>query len=119
MNSSVGPELPGCEAGALFANRRGMYLIELLMPAGEGEKLRRMRDELTDRFGGVTVFSRSPAVGLWKESDSSPPERDDIIVFEVMTPNLERDWWRGYRETLETRFGEDLIVVRVGEVETL
>lgn len=97
-----------------------MFLVEILVPANGGEgELTRLRDELTERFGGVTIFSRSPAVGLWKETSSSTPERDEIIVFEVMTGDLKRDWWRGYRETLESRFGEDLIVMRATVIETL
>lgn len=97
-----------------------MYLVEILIPANGGEdELRRLRDELTERFGGVTIFSRSPAVGLWKERTSSRPERDDIIVLEVMTEELERDWWRGYRGTLESRLGEELIVIRSTVIELL
>jgi hypothetical protein len=77
-----------------------------------------IRDELTARFGGLTAYSRSPAQGLWQESEG-PPKRDDIIVYEVMTDTLDRQWWREYRRTLERRFAQDELVIRSQTVERL
>lgn len=52
-----------------------MYLIQLLVPLFDNNKQKfpveyfnAIRDELAERFGGVTAFFRSPAVGLWKEA---------------------------------------------------
>ncbi|HKN69260.1 MAG TPA: hypothetical protein VJW73_23435 [Gemmatimonadaceae bacterium] len=77
-----------------------------------------VRDELTERFGGLTAYSRAPAQGLWQEPHGEP-KRDDIIVYEVMTDTLDREWWRAYRRTLEQRFAQDELIVRSQEVDRL
>jgi hypothetical protein len=42
-------------------------------------------------FGGVTAFLRSPGVGLWKTDDDV--SRDEVVMFEVMSPDLDEQWW--------------------------
>src|SRR6202521_5019616 len=73
-----------------------MHLIQILLPiydnTGEpfGEQYySSVRQELTDRFGGLTAFTRAPAQGLWKNQGETTTH-DDIVVFEVMTPDV--DW---------------------------
>lgn len=39
-------------------------------------------------------------------------ERDQIVVAEVMTENLDQLWWRVYRHELECVFGQQEIVIR-------
>jgi hypothetical protein len=70
-----------------------MYLIQMLLPlyANDGRRFSqpefiRVRDELTESFGGLTTYVRSPAEGLWKESGSTMVY-DDIVIYEVMTKN--------------------------------
>jgi hypothetical protein len=53
-----------------------MYLIQLHLPLHDNDKrafpaqhFDTVRNTLTERFGGVTAFLRSPAVGLWKEGE--------------------------------------------------
>ena len=77
-----------------------------------------MRSELTERFGGLTAYSRAPAQGLWAE-DGEPPRRDDIVVYEVMAESLDRSWWRSFRSLLEERFAQDELVIRSQQVERL
>jgi len=102
-----------------------MYLIQILLPlydnAGEPFpqwEFNRVRTELTERFGGLTSYVRSPAVGLWKERDNATVH-DDIVIYEVMAYHLDRDWWRGYREELADRFRQEVLIVRVSEVQLL
>ena len=102
-----------------------MYLIELLLPTSDNTgqpfpraEFDRVRHELTARFGGVTAFLRSPAVGLWAD-DSGEVRRDDLAIFEVMAGSLDRDWWRRYREQLEQRFRQEEIVMRASSFERL
>jgi len=94
-----------------------MYLVQILLPlydnAGHafGEKLYGpIRRELTERFGGLTAFTRAPAQGLWK--DEGKTKRDDIVVLEVMAEKLDAEWWRGYRRALERDFRQDTVVIR-------
>ena len=102
-----------------------MYLIQLLLPLYDNDKrafarayFDQVRHELTDRFGGVTAFVRSPAVGVWKD-DEQDITRDDVIMFEVMTEHLNEGWWKSYRQKLENSFRQEEIVVRVLEVTKL
>ena len=77
-----------------------------------------VRDELTERYGGVTAFLRSPAHGTWKEG-SGTVDRDEVVMCEVMVEVLDRGWWSGYRGQLEQRFEQREVVVRAFEVERL
>lgn len=70
----------------------------------------RVREDLTKRFGGVTAFVRSPAVGLWK-TDDEKLNRDEVVMFEVMADRLEEDWWATYREQLQEQFHQDEVLV--------
>jgi len=101
------------------------YLIQLLLPVYDNSGSQfplahysAVRDERTDRFGGLTAYTRAPAQGLWQEP-AGTPRRDDIIVYEVMTANLDRAWWAEYRRTLERRFNQEELVVRSQEFERL
>jgi hypothetical protein len=78
-----------------------MYLIQLRLPlhdndnqAFPSEYFDVVRRTLTERFGGVTAFLRSPAVGLWKEGEEEL-KHDEVVMFEVITRELDRDWWTG------------------------
>jgi len=102
-----------------------MYLVQLLLPrydnAGHrfpNARLREVADELTDRYGGVTAYLRSPAEGSWRE-DSGAVDKDEVVMFEVMVDHLDRDWWSRYRGALERRFAQDELVVRATAMERL
>ena len=99
-----------------------MYLIQIFLPLydNEGETFARkvyddVRDELTMKFGGVTAFRSSPAEGVWQEGGEV--SRDLIIIFEVMSDELERAWWTRYRADLETRFRQERMIVRATSIE--
>ncbi|MBW3617951.1 MAG: hypothetical protein KY446_09410 [Proteobacteria bacterium] len=100
------------------------HLITLLLPLYDNagapfppELFARVRAELTERFGGLTAFSRAPAEGVWR--DGGRTSRDEVTVLEVMADHLDRDWWRFYRRELEQRFQQDAIVVRAQAFEPL
>ena len=102
-----------------------MYLVQILLPLydNEGHPFPRaafdeVSAELTSAFGGLTAYTRSPAHGLWRESDAET-RHDDIVVYEVMTDRLDPAWWRDYRGRLETRFAQDRIVVRAQDTQML
>ena len=101
-----------------------MHLVQLLLPlyAQDGGRLDAalfgaVRQELVDRFGGLTAYSRAPANGLW-ENDGSV-ERDDIVVYEVMSERLDRAWWARYRQELAARLRQKELVVRAQVIEVL
>lgn len=102
-----------------------MFLVQLLLPLYDngGAPLapalfRGVRDELTERFGGLTAYTRAPAQGVW-EPGPAGTRHDDIVIYEVMTDALDRAWWGAYRRALESRFRQDELVVRAQAIERL
>ena len=95
-----------------------MYLVQILLPVYDNEghafvasEYVQLRSELAERFGGVTAYTRAPARGVWRD-DTGENKRDDIVIFEVMTANLDRAWWTGFRDRLEKQFRQDSVIVR-------
>ena len=79
-----------------FATRRTARapLIQILLPLSDDEgrpfpaaNFHCLAQKLTEKFGGVTSFTRSPAEGRWKQDEST--NHDDIVVIEVMTDELD------------------------------
>jgi hypothetical protein len=102
-----------------------MFLIQILVPANDGpvtagqpNPFAQMREELKQKFGGLTVYSRAPAEGLWQE-DENHTVQDNIVLFEIMADTLDRAWWAAYRRILEVRFDQQEIVIRAQEIERL
>jgi hypothetical protein len=101
-----------------------MHLVELLLPLydNEGEpfgpeQFAPVRDELSNRFGGLTAFTRAPAEGVW--DDGGERHHDDVVFYEVMVDELDRDWWQRYRAQLEAAFRQDKVLIRAHRVELL
>jgi len=101
-----------------------MHLVQLLLPLKDPDgkpiprsRFRKVREELTDRFGGLTAYTRAPAEGLWDVGNEV--DYDDIVVYEVMVEDIDRAWWRDYRKELEVDFEQDELVVRAQEIERL
>lgn len=102
-----------------------MHLIQVLLPlydnqgkAFTAELFSSLRDELAQRFGGVTVYSRSPADGIWQD-EAEHAVHDEVILFEVMTAELDRAWWARFRREQERRFEQEEIVIRAQAITRL
>lgn len=102
-----------------------MHLVQILLPLYDNRKepfsrsqFDAVQRELAHNFGGVTAFVRSAAEGLWKE-DADTVKRDDVVMFEVITESLKRDWWSDYRKTLEQRFEQEEILIVAIVIEKL
>jgi hypothetical protein len=102
-----------------------MHLVQILLPLHDNaqasfprEEYSRVRKELTERFGGLTVYTRAPAEGTWKLNENHT-SNDEIVIFEVMAPQLDHEWWRKYRHELEQRFRQDVIVIRAQQTTLL
>jgi hypothetical protein len=103
-----------------------MHLVQILLPLYDAGGARQpqelfaaVRQELVDRFGGLTAYTRAPAKGLWVD-EGDDVERDDIVVYEVMAPDLDRQWWGGgYRQGLAERFRQKELIVRAQPLELL
>ena len=102
-----------------------MHLVQLLLPLHDNHKqsfptayFNKVREDLTNRFGGVTAFLRSPAVGLWKGSPDDI-NSDEVVMFEVLTEQLDEDWWADYRKQLQDRFRQEELLVWASSITRL
>jgi len=67
-----------------------MNLVQILLPLCDatGDRFARrafdrVAKDLSERFGGASLYARTPATGLWIENPGKTA-RDDIVVCEVM-----------------------------------
>jgi len=104
--------------------RRISFLIQILLPLTDNtgepfprELYQHIQSELTQRFKGLTAYSRAPAEGLWKPGEGT--RRDEIIVYEVMAPRFNARWWRQYRAQLQKSFRQESVVIRAQETRVL
>ncbi|EYB68213.1 hypothetical protein DEIPH_ctg025orf0051 [Deinococcus phoenicis] len=77
-----------------------MHLVQRLLPLSDhaGQPFdpghcARIRQPFTERFSGLTAYTRAPAAGLWQ--DERQTVRDDVVVYEVMVEELDRECWAG------------------------
>jgi hypothetical protein len=102
-----------------------MHLIQVLLPlydnndrAFERALYLDVETAFTKKFGGVTIYLRSPAEGAWR-GPSGANRRDQIVIFEVMTGRLDRPWWRKMRSELARTFRQEQLVIRTNPIEIL
>lgn len=100
-------------------------LIQIYLPLTEAdgkpfpEKFyQTIKEELTEKFGGLTIYSRSPATGLWKENEDKTVS-DEILIFEIMTFGLEEPFWTSYKKKLIKKFRQEEILIRCSTVTLL
>ena len=102
-----------------------MHLVQLLLPLHDndgrpfsGSHFSQVRRDLIDRFGGVTAFVRAPAIGLWKDNVDDI-NRDEVVMFEVLAEQLDRDWWSLYRKQLQNKFRQDEVLIWASTITKL
>jgi hypothetical protein len=102
-----------------------MHLIQCFLPLYDNEKNQFPQsmyeaecETLRERFGGLTRHIRAPVSGLWEDREAEA-RHDDLIIYEVMAKDLDRDWWHYYRRQLEARFRQDCITIRSHPIELL
>lgn len=101
-----------------------MHLIQILLPVYDNHGKRfpaayhqQVKNELSGRFLGLTAYIHAPAEGIWTRGKAT--QREDILVYEVMTTALNRKWWRQYRASLEKLFCQESIVIRAHNIRRL
>jgi hypothetical protein len=101
-----------------------MFLIQQLLPLDAPGKpltealLDVIVKRLVARFGGVTTYARSPAVGDW-QGPAGARERDRVIIGEVMTDTLDPAWWSSWKTELQLLLDQESIVIRASECRIL
>ncbi len=101
-----------------------MNLVQVLLPLSDNRGKRishaafiEVKNELTRRFGGVTAYVQSPAEGQWLAHGRKV--HDQVITVEVMTAGSHRKWWKRYRKSLEAKFRQEQVIVRMHRIEIL
>jgi hypothetical protein len=107
------------------SRRTTRHLVQVLVPLQDADGAaypRELYDELsrqlTERFGGVTAYTRAPATGLWK-APSGRKVKDQVVVYEVMVERLERAWWAKFRRALEAKLQQQELVIRAQAIVRL
>jgi len=102
-----------------------MHLVQVLLPlydntghVFEEALYLDVKTVFTEKFGGVTVYIRSPAEGAW-QGPSGAHRHDQIVIFEVMTARLDRSWWGKMRSELARVFRQEQLVIRTHAIEIL
>lgn len=98
--------------------------VEIFVPLfrGDGQPVENnyladLERQLTERFGGVTAFTRAPARGRW--SDGGRVETDEVVIYEVMVETLDRPWWAELRQRLERELDQQKVLIRSHAIERL
>ncbi|MDB6006586.1 MAG: hypothetical protein JWR15_3573 [Prosthecobacter sp.] len=99
-------------------------LIQILLPLCDNEHQplpealhAQVKQELTEKFGGMTAYVHSPAEGHWQGSGTE--QHDDMVMYEVMTPMVNGGWWADYRRELEARFRQEEVMIRAMTIQRL
>jgi hypothetical protein len=94
-----------------------MHLVQILLPRADNsgqpfnrEDFDRVKEELAADFEGVTAYLQAPAEGLWRQGGQA--DNDHIVIFEVMTGEVDLEDWRKRRAELERRFRQDKVIIR-------
>ncbi|RYF36332.1 MAG: hypothetical protein EOO21_02205 [Comamonadaceae bacterium] len=109
---------------ATTKNERFMKSIEIFLPLAANDGTRfpdtvfdRIEQQLTETFGGVTAYKRTPAQGRWKSGGQT--QGDEIAIFEVVADGIDRRWWPEFREELEERLAQETILITARDIEIL
>jgi hypothetical protein len=99
-------------------------LIQLLLPLCDNQHQPlpaalhvQVKQELTQKFGGLTAYLHAPAEGHWQ--DGGTERQDDMIMYEVMTSTVDTPWWAVYRQQLEARFQQKEVMIRSMTIQRL
>ncbi|TIP01056.1 MAG: hypothetical protein E5X72_27040 [Mesorhizobium sp.] len=94
-----------------------MNLVQILLPCMDNsgqpfakEDFESVKEELAGRFEGVTAYLQAPADGLWRKGGEA--NADKIVIFEVMTDEIDLAEWRDRRTALERQFRQEKVIIR-------
>lgn len=105
--------------------RLPMNLIQIFLPLYDNDGhpfpelyFKDLQKSLTERFGGVTIYQRAPAKGLWKD-DTENIVRDDLVIYEVIAEEIDRAYWAVLKTALRKKFRQSEVMVRSTQIEKL
>lgn len=77
-----------------------------------------LRNLLVKKFGGVTVYQRSPVTGVWDNPETGH-EQDELIIYEVMSSTGDEVFWRQLKVDLANQFSQDELLIRSSRIDIL
>jgi inorganic pyrophosphatase len=78
----------------------------------------KVKAELTEKFGGLTIYAQAPAEGLWKE-DEQHTVSDEIIIYEILAPSIDLKYWKAYKTKLQKQFKQEELLIRCSSISIL
>lgn len=62
---------------------------------------------------GTALFARASRRSCCRALKEGEDEltHDEVVMFEVISSGLDREWWAGYRIELQNRFSQDELLV--------
>jgi hypothetical protein len=101
-----------------------MYLIQILLPLRDSRNelfeqrlFDDVRTDLARHFGRVHAYIRPHLSEAWRGSQELIA--DDVVIFELMTDRLEREFWRLYRRELQDVFQQESLIMRALRIDLL
>ncbi|MBZ9998200.1 hypothetical protein LB569_30800 [Mesorhizobium sp. BH1-1-4] len=82
------------------------------------EVYKHLQEQLTEKFGGVTAYTRSPASGTWND-EAGATRHDEVVLFEIMAETLDAAFWQTLKGKLADQFEQDDVIVRATEITCL
>lgn len=102
-----------------------MQLVQIFLPLYDNNKqlfqesaYNGVRNRLKEQFGGVSFYRNTPVEGLWKD-ESGKTNYDELIIAEIMIHDLNKEWWKQFKQDLEQVFKQEEILIRSFVVEKL
>jgi inorganic pyrophosphatase len=77
-----------------------------------------VKETLTQKFKGLSIYSKSPVNGRWENSKSNI-EEDILLVYEIMTDRVDLSYWEKYKQLLQKQFKQDTIVIRCLDISLI
>lgn len=50
-----------------------------------------LKEQLTGKFGGISMWEEAPVTGLWKSEEQSV-QKDRLLIFEVLATTMDTDY---------------------------
>jgi inorganic pyrophosphatase len=116
VSRRTGPARSHAAINAAKTDQHTNIRLELFLPVSKNDggnfpdsHYSDLEKELTERFGGVTIYSRGAVEGKWKAKGASTSE--PMVVYEVLLSELEKTYWTTLKKRLEKKFSQKEIMV--------
>lgn len=104
------------------SNQQPIKKIEVFIPLHDqdgipfpGYLYQHICKQIIKDFGGVTAYTRAPAIGIWEDREHQEV-KDDIVIFEIMVSEIDYSYWRQFKKKLVVQFGQKELIIRQSEV---